>query len=195
FCPLVGVTSISSRLTVQTARIGIPLAANRVYLACTCEMNAAKLSTLPQWNLTRKGIGVSPFLNSLHGTQQRNRLSTDSTTLTPGSMVESKNSSRDILHGSAPEYSGGPAFLSFVVFRSHLADLVIDTSLGLNWKAILPLAEPSSGFPPLTCLGSNISRKARCGEAHTSGTSLPGFSGGSALSAITLSVIWNRPSE
>ena len=47
-------------------------------------------------------------------------------------IVASKNSSSVILHGSAPENSGGPAGLPLAVLRSHLADLVIDTSFGLN---------------------------------------------------------------
>ena len=50
--------------------------------------------------------------------------------------MASKNISRVIFDGSGPVNSGGPAFFDpLVVLRSHLADLVIVTSLGLNWKA------------------------------------------------------------
>ena len=79
-----------------------------------------------------------PLTASLQGTQQRKRSSTAFTTLTLSSIVESKNSSNVSLHGSAPLYSGGPDFLPLTGFRSHLADLLIVTSLGLNWKLIVP---------------------------------------------------------
>ena len=132
------VMSSSSRFTVHTARIGIPLVVKRVYFACTWVTNAGKLVTPPHLNLTRNGIGFLPLTASLQGTQQRKRSSTEFTTLTLSSIVESKNSSNVSLHGSAPLYSGGPDFLPLAGFRSHLADLLIVTSLGLNWKLIVP---------------------------------------------------------
>ena len=141
FCLGSGVTSISSKFTVQTARIGIPLGANRVYLACTWLMYAAKLLTLPHLNTTRNGIGVS-FLFDLftgHAAAEQLLHRLDDIDAVGLHGVASKNSSSVSLHGSAPENSGGPAVLSLFGLRSHLADLVIDTSFGLNWNSSVVL--------------------------------------------------------
>src|SRR5690242_14710339 len=138
FC-LPGGMSICSRFTVHTARIGVPSVLNRVYLACTWVTKAGKLSMPPHLNTTNGGIGFLLVTVLSVGTQQRKRFSTASTTSSPLLVVASKNISRVILHGSAPLYSGGPAcFAPLTGLRSHLADLLIVTSLGLNWNLMVP---------------------------------------------------------
>ena len=45
--------------------------------------------------------------------------------------------------------SGGPAFFDPLVgLRSHLTDLVMVTSLGLNWKGTVPRLAPGAHHRP-----------------------------------------------
>ena len=61
--------------------------------------------------------------------------------------VASKNISKVIFDGSGPVNSGGPAFFEPLVgLRSHLAALLMVTSLGLNWNGTEPRFAP--GPPP-----------------------------------------------
>src|SRR5262249_55201326 len=80
---------ISSRFTVQTARMGMPLEANRVYLALTWVTTAGKLLTPPHLNTTIGGIGLFGTVLS-RGTQQLNSFSTASTTLKSDLSAASK---------------------------------------------------------------------------------------------------------
>src|SRR6478609_11703565 len=195
FC-LPGSPGISSSDTEQVARIGVPLAANNVYLADTEVTKAGKLVIVPQLNTTNGGDALFlPTLSSV-GTQQPNSFSTAMTTLPSWVSEASKNISRVSLHGSAPLNSGGPAFLApRAVLRSHLAVLAMVTSLGLNWKSMLPREAPNR-LPPVPGVESYNCRLAlsTCGRAcPPAGDGRPTFPPPAELFSATASVITHPP--
>ena len=115
--------------------------------ALTEVMNAGKLAVEPQCSTTNGGDGFFCAMLSAVGTQHDISVSTALTTDPSWAAVASKNISSVILAGSEPLNSGGPAFLAPLAgFRSHLADLVIVTSLGLNWNGSAPRLAPAE--PP-----------------------------------------------
>ncbi len=138
---------ISSRLTLQAARIGVPSELNKVNFALTEVTNAGKLEMVPQCSTTSGGVAFFwPALFCV-ATQQESNVSTALTTESSRLSVASKNISSVIFDGSGPMNSGGPAFFDpLVVLRSHLTDLLMVTSLGLNWKGTAPRLAP--GAPP-----------------------------------------------
>src|SRR5690349_9607807 len=140
---------ISCRVTVQTARIGVPSGVNRVYLALTWVTYAGKLLMAPHWNTTNGGVGLLLACDFSVGVVQANSLSTASTTDPSCLAVASKNISRVSWPGSGPLNSGGGAALAPLVdLLSHFAFLAMVSSLGLNWNSMVAIS-PSSLRPPV----------------------------------------------
>ena len=111
----------------------MPSALNRVSFALTEVMNAGKLAVEPQCSTTSGGDGFFWAMLSSVGTRHDISSSTALTTEPSWAAVASKNISKVILAASEPVNSGGPALLAPLAgLRSHLADLLIVTSLGLN---------------------------------------------------------------
>src|SRR6476646_1103211 len=157
---------ISCRVTVHSARMGVPSGVNRVYFALTWVTYAGKLLMPPHWNTTSGGTGFSLAWVLSVGVQQPNSLSTASTTDPSCLAVASKNISRVSWPGSGPLNSGGGAALFPVVgLLSHLTFLAMVNSLGLNWNSMLPIS-PSSLRPPVAGEDSymiSLARSTFCG--------------------------------
>ena len=151
---------ISSRFTVQTARIGTPFEANRVYLAVHLGDVGRKAGDATPFEHDQRGhrlFGGTGFVDrdaaaeaaSRPNSRRSGRISVSRRRTSPGG-----------LQGSAPLYSGGPAFFAPLAgFFSHCADLLIVTSFGLNWNAIVPREAPGL-LPPGADCASYISRLA-----------------------------------
>src|SRR6476620_7349171 len=140
---------ISCRVTVHSARMGVPSGVNRVYFALTWVTYAGKLLMPPHWNTTSGGTGFSLAWVLSVGVQQPNSLSTASTTDPSCLAVASKNISRVSWPGSGPLNSGGGAALAPLVdLLSHFAFLAMVSSFGLNWNSMVAIS-PSSLRPPV----------------------------------------------
>src|SRR5215211_1534978 len=152
--------AISSIVTVQTARTGVPLGVKRVYFTATLLTYAAKPVRPPQRKITHGGEPFFCWRLSAVGTQHSNSFSTDFTTWSPIVSVASKNISRLSLHGSEPVNSGTPDFFApRCASRFHFALFVRLSSFGLTWKSIRPRTPPGVAvLPPLG--GSRSSRYA-----------------------------------
>src|SRR5687768_10374729 len=116
----------------------------------------------PQRNTTHGGVPIFFWWLSSVGTQHWKSFSTVLTTASSCLALASRNISRVSLLGSGPPYCGTALFLlPFCALRSHLADLAIVSSLGLNWNSICPRLAPGCRLV-LPTGGSRRSSTACC---------------------------------
>src|SRR5215218_2738618 len=145
--------------TVAVPRMGRPPAVKRVYLTVTELTYAVKLVSAPQWKITQGGLPFFFWWLSSVGTQQAKSCSTVFTTRSSCVSLASRNISSESLLGSAPVNCGTSLFLlPFCDCRFHFADLLRESSFGLNWNSIRPRGGPGCRLFRSTG-GSRSSRK------------------------------------
>jgi hypothetical protein len=185
--------AISSMVTVQIARTGVPLGVNSVYFAVTLLTYAANPVRPPHRKITHGGEPFFCDRLSGVGTQHSNSFSTALTTESSILSVLSKNISRPSLAGSEPVNSGTPLFLApRCASRRHFALLERLSSFGLNWKSMRPRTGPGLAvLPPLP--GSRTSRYA-C-SSFGGAPSMPPTEGGAPAALNEIGDAAIRPAD